>query len=153
MARFSSALDRAAETIKRPPPAPMGWYRARVTKVPDAPREIEGKPYEILSIPLALVEAHEVDDADLAAFGKVEGTPTRIDFVFNTDPNEEQKFESTLNRLKNFCTQLGIDTTEGTPKMWLAQMPNAQLLVEIKHRMDPNDETQVYAEVGRTAAL
>lgn len=153
MARFADALNRDMETIKRPPPLPLGNYRWRVAKMPEAPREIEGKPYEILTINVQAVEAlDDVDPDELKAFGKVAGTPARVDFIFNTDPDEEQKFEGTLNRLKEFLEKCGIDAS-GELKQALSQCPNAQFIGEVAHRVDPNDDSIIYAEIKRTAAV
>lgn len=152
MARFSDALDRNLEDIKRPPPLPVGHYLFAISKVPDAPREIEGKPYEILTINCTVVEPlDDVDPDDLEAFGKVAGTPSKIDFIFNTDPDEEQKFEGTLNRLKEFCQKCGVEDAANVQQM-LAMLPSTRFMGEIKHRIDPNDDSIVYAEIGRTAA-
>ena len=153
MARFADALDRNMEDIKRPPPLPIGNYRFRVTKMPEPPREIEGKPYEILSIPVAVVEAlDDVDPDELREFGAVANTGTRLDFIFNTDPEEAAKFEGTLNRLKEFIERCGV-SAEGSLKEALSHIVNAQFIGEIGHRPDPNDDSVIYHEIRRTSAL
>lgn len=154
MPRFAEALDRSAETIKRPPPLPEGYYIARVTKMPDPPEEMDTKAgkMEVLRIPMASVAAHEVNDPDaLEAFGNPAGVPLRMDFLFSNEDNN--KFESTLNRFKNFCSHIGLDTTTGTMGEWLRSMPNGQCLVLIGHRLDPNDSNNVFAEIKQTAPL
>jgi hypothetical protein len=95
----------------------------------------------------------DVDPDDLEAYGNVASAPFRIDFIFNTDPEEKSKFEGTLNRLKGFMKNCGVDADSGRLKERLAELPNTQFIVEIKHRMDPNDSEAVYIDIGRTAAL
>lgn len=152
MAKFSDALDRSMDEIKRPPPLPIGNYIFRVTKVPEPPREIEGKTFEILSIPVAVVSAlDDVDQDDLREFGKVEGAPTKVDFIFNTDPNEERAYEMTLNRLKDFLDRVGAEGA--TLKERIGNVANLQFIGEIGHRPDPNDASNVYSEIRKTAAL
>lgn len=154
MARFADALNRQMEEIKRPAPLPMGHYIARVAKMPGMPEEVKGKPYEILRIDCQVVSAtDDVDTDELANFGKIEGAPFRIDFIFNTDPEEQSKFDSTLARLKTFIKNCGVDADSGQLKERLADILNAQFMVELKHRLDPNDSENVFLDVGRTAAL
>lgn len=155
MAKFADALDRSLETIKRPPPLPIGHYVMRVTKMPDPAEAMQGKdgtPYEKLTINVATVSASDdVDPDELAAYGNVGGVGMRVDFIFNGE--DEMKFEGTLNRLKEFMAKCGIDADSGALGEKLAELPNAQFLGEVKHRFDPNDANVVYNEIGRTAAL
>ena len=153
MSRFESALDRNLDDIKRPPPPPIGSYVATVDKVPDMPREIEGKPYEILDINAKLVSPMEdVDPDELAEFGNAAGYGVRVTFVFNTE--DDTKFESTLNRLKIFLGHCGIDEgAAGTLKEALAMLPGTQFVAQISHRLDERNNEDVYAEVERTAAI
>lgn len=152
MPRFADALDTRVADITRPPPLPIGNYTFRISKVPAPPKEIEGKPYEILKIPVEVVAAHDDVDADeLATFGKVEGTPLSIDFIFNTDPAEERAYKQTLNRLKEFLERAGVEGE--TMKEQIARCAYAQFVGEVSHRADPNDAANVYPEIRRTAAL
>jgi hypothetical protein len=155
MARFADALNREMETIKRPPPLPIGHYIFTVPKMPGAPESLNSQKgdYEKLTIDVQVVQASDdVDPDELTEFGNVAGTPMRIDFIFNNDPNEEQKFEGTLNRLKRFMEHCGVTYSEGdTLGQKLAELVGAQFLGEVKHRPDPNDPEVIYNEVGRTA--
>ena len=155
MARFSDALDRKAEDIRRPPPLPIGHYVMQVTKVPDAPEEMNSSKgtYEKLIIPVSVVSPmDDVDPDELSAYGNVTGAPLRLDFIFNCDPAEEAKFEGTLNRLKEFISKAGVDIEEGQLGQWLTELPSAQFIGEVRHRPDPNDPNIVYSEIGRTTA-
>jgi hypothetical protein len=156
MAKFADALDRSLETIKRPPPLPIGHYVMRVVKMPDPAEEMTGKDgttYEKLTINVQTVSASDdVDPDELQAYGNVAGVPMRIDFIFNTE--DDMKFEGSLNRLKEFMARCGVDVEESsTLGEKLAELPNTQFLGEVKHRLDPNDPNVVYNEVGRTTSL
>jgi len=153
MAKFSEALDRAVEDIKRPPPLPLGNYIFRVTKMPDPPREVQGQEAEILTISVAVVQPMEDVDPDaLEEFGNVVGSPARVEFYFNTAPDEQTRFEQTLNRLKIFLESCGVDTS-GSLKEALSQIANAQFVGEIGHRSDKNDHEIQYAEIRKTAPV
>lgn len=152
MSRFTDALDRNLEDIKRPPPLPMGNYIFQVTKMPDPAEPVEGKPYEILRIPVKVVSALEdVDPDELAVYGNVIGTANRVSFIFNTDPDESTKFEGTLNRLKSFLGHCGIEG--GSLKEGLSQLPNARFVGTVIHRVDERDGESVFAEIDRTAPV
>lgn len=155
MARFSEALNRSMETISRPPPPPQGHYVMSVTKVPDPATEMKGKDGTLLekyTIPVTIISAHDdVDTDELAAFGNVAGTPLRIDFIFNT--SDDMKFEGTLNRLKEFMDRCGVDVSDGVLMEKVSELVGAQFLGQVTHRLDPNDASIVYAEVGKTYAL
>jgi hypothetical protein len=155
MARFSDALDRNMEEIKRPPPLPIGHYLMTVTKMPDPPAEMQSDKgsFERLTVPVQIVSAtDDVDPDELEAYGNVAGAPLRLDFIFNTSPGEDQKFEGTLNRLKEFLGKCGVDTSSGSLSEKLTELPNCQFIGEVKHRPDPNDSNIIYNEIGRTTA-
>jgi len=157
MARFTDALNRSMEDIKRPPPLPIGHYIMAVTKMPDAPEDLQSAKgsYEKMTINCTTVSASDdVDPDELAEYGNPAGVPLRLDFIFNTDPNEEAKFEGTLNRLKEFMSKCGIDVeTPGTSLgERLTELAGCQFLGEVKQRADPNDPNVIYNEIGRTTA-
>lgn len=154
MPKFADALDRSAETIKRPPPLPLGHYIFQVVRMPDPPEEMSTKigPMEKLTVQCAAVApSDDVDPDEVRDFGNVQGVPMRLDFLFNNE--DANKFEATLNRLKMFCEQCGVDISSGSVNEWLSQLPNAQFLGEVSHRMDPNDPEIFYAEIKRTAGV
>lgn len=162
MAGFADALDRRMEDIDRPPPPPIGHYIARVTKAPGTPQERQGtdkngKPYhfESVSVMLQLVEPTEdVDPDDLEAFGgDLSAVQVSKDFLFSKLEGSETDNEKTLFQFKRFLEHCGIDVSEGTVKSQMAELPNAQCIVELRHRPDPNDPEVVYAQAGRTAPV
>ncbi len=154
MARFSEALARAAEEIKAPPPLPLGHYIMRVTKVPDAPSEVTFSTgsADKLTFNVETVSAYDDVDPDmLAEYGNPAGRPMRLEFLFNHD--DEIRFETTLNQLKAFLANCGIDTDSGTLQEWINDVPNRQFLGQIGHQRDKNDASIVYARIGRTSAV
>lgn len=153
MARFSEILDRNLETIKRPPPPPQGYYVARVTKMPDPAEEMSTKvgTMEKLTIQLELVRAEEVDDDELREYGDPAGVPLRRDFLFSLE--DENRAKQTEFQLRRFLEHTGADQGATTVQEAFANLPNAQVLVEVSHRADPNDPEIVYPEIRRTAPL
>ena len=154
MPSFASALDRSLETIKRPPPPPLGSYIALVTKMPDPAESFAGKDgttYERVTIQMKLLSPlDDVDPDEVTAFGQISGVPVRLTFLLNTA--DEQKFEQTLNRIKEFLGRCGIEG-EGSLGEKLSELPNCQVGVTIEHRADPNDPLILYPEISRTFAL
>lgn len=152
MPRFSDALNRTAEEIQRPKPLPIGHYVLQVTKHPEQ-RASQDNLYEWLTFNCVVVSPSEDVDPDmLAEFGKVAGVPVRKEFMFSTDDEDKNRFEQTLNNVKQFLEHLGVDISVGTMKEWLPQAVNARFLCEITHRPDKNDPEVVYIQAGRTAA-
>lgn len=154
MPRFSDALDRAAETIKRPAAIPAGHYVFQ-NGPQNSMRPTKNGDYEVVSMPALVVEPMDTIDADaLAAFGKVTGQTVRNEIMFPTDEEAKSAYEQALFRLKAFCTNCGVDTSDGTtPKQWLANLPGTRFIGEVTHRVDKNDPEIVYAQMGRTAEL
>lgn len=154
MARFSDALNRQMEDIKRPPPLPLGHYIFSIPKMPSPPEPMQSSKgsYEKLTVNCVVVSAgDDVDPDELRDYGNVAGQPMRIDFIFNNDPDEAAKFEGTLNRLKTFMGHCGVDTSAGNLGEKLTELVGCQFLGEVGHRPDPNDAMVVYAEIKRTA--
>lgn len=154
MGKFTEALNRTAEEIKRPPPPPLGLYIMRIVKMPDPAVTIKGKQgneFEKISIPIETVSAYEVEEETLAEYpGKIAGIRLKMDVLF--DQEDEAKFEASLNRLKEFLEKCGVDVTTGNLSQWLSESPNCQFIGEITHRVDPDDDAIIYAELGRRTA-
>lgn len=154
MASFSDALNRSSETIKRPPPPPIGHYVMTISKAVPPAEPINTAKFQgsKLTLPVSIVSAAEdVDEDELADFGNVAGFNLRLDFMFNEAPGEETKFESTLNRLKEFCLKCGVEDTPGKAlSEMLMELPGTHFIGELKHRANPNDIEEVYPEIGAT---
>jgi hypothetical protein len=156
MARFSDALNRQMEDIKRPPPLPIGHYILSIPKMPSPPEPLSSNKgsFEKLTINLVTVAAtDDVDPDELAEYGNPAGVQLRIDFIFNTDEAEVAKFEGTMFRLKSFMSHCGIDADGMTLGEAMTQLAGAQVIGEVKHRPDPQNAEIVYNEVARTAPV
>lgn len=155
MPSFSDSLDRKLESIKRPPPPPIGSYVMRVTKMPDPPEKFDGKDgtvYERITFPLQILSPLEDTDPDeIAAFGNVTGVLLRRQFLFNT--SDEQRFEQSLNQVKTFLKHLGIEADDMSLSEALSMSPNCQCGGTIEHRLDPKDPDNLFAEITKTFTL
>lgn len=152
MSKFADALDRKAEEIVAPPNMPLGHYIFQISKVP-AHKEINDE-WESVEIIAVCVEAtDDVDEDDLSAYGVVAGTAVRKSFMFAIADDKTIEFERSLNNLKMFLGNAGVDVNEGTMKEWLPDSVNGQFMGELLHRPDKNDPDVVYQEIGRTAPV
>lgn len=151
MGMFDEYLDRKAEDIKAPPLLPPGTYLAQVKSHPERKDTPE---WEFLEFSLVVVEPDEVDEEELAGFGKVAGFPIRHSFGFSKKPDDERSRELSLNGLKTFLTSLGIEF-EGSMSLGeaIAQSPGCQAVVKVSHRPDKADKSKVFLNVDATYAI
>lgn len=151
--KFTDALDRKVEDVKRPPNPPVGHYIWQVRKHPDTDSfesRNTGKTFDRVSFQMSCVSpGDDVDPDDLAEYGDVTGFVTVKTFLF--DNEDETAFERSMFNLKRFLDHLGV--TEGELGEALAASVGAQCMGELKHRPDPNDPEIVYAELGKTASI
>lgn len=152
---FADILNRKAEEIQKPKNLPAGHYIASVKALPSSDMIAQGK-FSKLSFQLVIQQACEdIDTDEIAAFGApIQGQLIKKDFLFTTDPAEERSFQLSENQLKAFLQNLDIGFTE-TSSMTLGEALNASvgafIKVEISHRADKNDPTNLFTDVGRTA--
>ena len=153
---FASVLNRKAEDIQRPKNLPVGHYIASVKKLPDQAKISDGR-FDILDFTLSIQSACEdVDPDELEGFGAaVAGQLVRKRFLFNTDPAEERGFALSMNQLKTFLTNLDIGFTDGAG-MTVGEALNgsvgAFVKVQVTHRADPKDASNIFTEVGATSS-
>lgn len=153
--KFSEALDRKMEEVKRPPVPPVGHYVWQVAKHPDHEEfdSKDGKHFERLTFSLRAVQAGEdVDPDDLAEFGNVAGFPNRKTFLFSNDEEDQAAFDRSMFQLRRFLECCGVDESVSIQE-GLAAAVGGQFLGQLNHRPDPNDPEVIYAEVGNTAPL
>lgn len=152
--KFTEALDRKLEEVKRPPVPPAGDYKMQIVKHPetDSRQSREGRSYDVVTFIAQLVEPVEVDEDELEAFGNITNEQLRKQFLFFEDA-EEKDVERSLYNLKRFLGHCGIDAEGMTLGEALAESVNTQFIGEVKHRPDQNDPEIVYAEIGRTAQV
>jgi len=154
--RFTDSLDRSMEEIKRPPNLPVGHYTFTVQKHPDMDELTgrDGTVYDRLTFQMVCQAAgDDVDPTELEEFGNVQGVMIRHNFLFNTDPDEQNRFKQTEFNLKRFLGHLGVDVDNMKLNEALAESIGKSCLAEVSHRPDPNDPEVVYQEIRRTAEL
>jgi hypothetical protein len=161
MAAFDQYLDRKAEDIKAPPLPPAGTYQLMVKKHPSR-RDVRSEKgaWESLDFECEIVAPENVDETLLEEFGKVQGYPIRMGFMFSeagaTDPTEARKNEIALNRLKSFLTALQIGYEDGadmTLSEAMALTPSAMFLAELVHTPDKQNADQMYLNINKVHAL
>lgn len=154
--KFSDALDRKLEEIKRPPVLPVGHYIWQISKHPEIDEfesQKTGGTFERVTFQLTCAAASDdVDPDDLEAYGNVQGAQSRKTFLFSNNPDDKAAFERSMFNLRRFLDHCGVDDSLPMNEA-LAASVGQQFLAELTHRPDPNDPEIVYAEVGRTAQV
>lgn len=149
---FADALTKAADEVKRPPNLPIGSYDWIIKGY-----EVEDKDeWEILNFRLQCTGVRDdVDPEDLANFGKAEGTPQRLSFLFNKgDDGESQKrFAQTEFKLKRFLQDHVQCWNGGSLKDALANSVNQKVGGYVRWRPDKDDPEIQYAEISKTFPL
>lgn len=154
---FSDVLNKKIEDVERPPVVPIGDYRAKVSKVPEINQVTSSKTgdeFDVVEFQVKLVEAVEVDPDDLEAFGgDVAGVPPiRHSFMFNK--GDAAAFARSEFNLRRFLEEhLKVAAPTDTLKEALANSNQAEFLVTVGHRPDPNDPENKYVDIKRTAPL
>jgi len=152
--RFSDALDRTLDEIKRPPNLPVGHYIWQIEKFPDMD-EFEssrtGDQFERITFNLVCVAASDdVDSDDLEAYGNVQGAKNRKTFMFTNNEEEKASFDRSMFNLRRFLGHCGVDENLSISE-GLAESVGKQFLGQLNHRPDVNDPEIVYTEIGVTA--
>ena len=153
--RLSEMLDRKTEEIKRPPLLPTGSYEATVVGHPELD-DIQGKDgtvYDKVTFKCQVTAPIEVDEEDLAEYGSVAKAPFRVEYLVNTDPDEEQKRESAVFRIKLFLEACGAVSEDMTLQEGFAAVSGCSFGVDIGHRQDPNDSERMFLDVRRVYTL
>lgn len=153
MGRFTDYLETKVDDIEPPKLLPIGNYSAQVTKAPDF-EDIKGKDgtiYEKCTFNCKILDAIEVDEDELADFGRPNGVPFRVDFLINTDPAEENSAKATLNRVKTFLETLGCIEDGMSLQQGFAGAASTTFGVTMGHR--PTDDGRVFLQTERTFVL
>jgi hypothetical protein len=149
---FADALSKAADEIKRPPNLPIGTYDWIIKKYEVVDRD----EYEILEFQCQCTGVHDdVDPDDLATFGKAEGTPQRVSFIFNKadDPESQKRYAQTEFKLKRFLQDHVKCWNGGSLKTALTESVNQKFGGYVRWRPDRDDPEVQYAEISKTFPL
>jgi len=139
---FAKLLSKKADDCKPQPPLPSGTYRAIATKFDFQTSREKGTPG--VRYHLQFISAE--DDVDASAL--VDGTGAPLDL------SKIQKFytfwltDNSDFRLAEFLKSCGIKTEGRSLNELLPESINAQVLVPISQRLDKNDPTKVFNDVG-----
>jgi hypothetical protein len=154
--RFSDALDRSLEEIKRPPNLPIGHYIWQIEKHPDMDEFTSsrtGDPFERITFNLICAGASDDVDTDLLAeYGNPAGARNRKTFMFSNNEEEKASFDRSMFNLRRFLGHCGVDEGLSIGEA-LAASVGQQFLGELTHRPDPNDTEIIYTEIGKTAEV
>ncbi len=151
---FDAIMNKVADTVERPPLAPLGDYVFKVDKLPDPPRDLKSEKgeWKVVEFPMSGVRATDEVDADmLKAYGEPKNIRVRKSFLF--DVNDAAAAAQTEYNMKEFLTKhLGLDGS-----MTLKEQVNAsvgqQCIGALRYRADANDKSVQYHDLGRTAPL
>jgi hypothetical protein len=156
MPKFSDALNRTADDIKRPANLPIGNYIFTVKSVEQGEMSSAKGSWETLDFLLVVQSpCDDVDPDEIEAFGaNIDGQMIRKRIMFSNDEAESRGFELSMNDLKRFLEHCQVGFTAGgemTVGEAIANLPGAQVQGQVTHRADKNNPENLYPEVRQTA--
>lgn len=158
--QFASILNKAPSETERPKPLPTGSYIARVKGQPAYGESSQKKTPQVdftmvLSEPWVNPDTEETDvdeEALDAALTKADGK--KIKLSDRTMRLTYYLTEDALWRLKEFLKNCGIDADGAKDYAEaIAETPNCEVGVYVKHRLATDGSDVQYAEIGRTFRL
>ena len=156
MPNLDFIMDKVADSVERPPLAPLGDYVWQVTKLPEPDRVISSDKgsWDVMEFPVQVVRAtDEVDPDLLKAYGDVKNIRARKSFLFTKDPSDQAGRDTTAFQMTEWLTKhLGQDSSM-TVRELVNGAVNKQFLGTLKYRADANDKSVQYHELGKTAPL
>jgi len=151
--RFTDALDRKLEDIKRPPNPPVGHYVWQIAKHPDIEEFTSraGVDFERVTFQLACVSpSDDVDSDELKEYGKVVGYRNRKTFLFSESEDDQANFDRSMFNLRRFLGHCGVPEELSLTEAFAASV-GTTCLGELTHRPDPEDTEVIHADIGTTA--
>lgn len=135
---FADIANTKVEDIEQPPLPPVGDYRFRITKLPEATKSNDGK-WEFLRVWSKVVEP--LDNVDTTDYP---GDPANImlskQFVFNLE--DDAAFDQTLFQVKQFFQKSVRCAEEGdTIGQMLNNSVNAEYVGSVAWEKDKRDES------------
>lgn len=147
---FADIASTKFQDLDKPPLAPVGVYRFRVTKAHTLSESKSGQ-WDILTFPIQAQEA--VDVADFEDFkGNVTSIFNMIRFMFNKE--DKVAFDRTAQDLQRFLVQHLKVADEGTPlDKAMENAVGAEFLGTVSWRPDDRNPGEMQVDVRRTAPL
>lgn len=144
---FAEALATRFEDIEKPPLPPLGTYNWQIKSYKQDARG----DFEIVEFQVTAISAtEEVNAEELAAYGPVTGISTRLAFLF--DKNDQNRFATTLDRLKTFLSEhVGCFSDGQSVKEGLANSLGGVFSASTRYRPNRDDPETQYFEIDRTA--
>ncbi len=145
---FASVLDMPMDSIEKPKPLPAGSYICVIAGLPTFGESTKKKTkfaeftYNVVGLGPDF-EGDEEKQAAIEEMGGFQGKTIRDTYYLTPDA---------AYRLKEMLTNAGVETEGRTMNECIADSPNQQLLVNIKHEPS-QDGTKVYANVSGTAPI
>ena len=147
MANFQDILNRPAEEIKPPVTLPMGSYHTIVMGLPEQGQSSKKKT-DFLKFTHKIIAALDDVDPDAVAEFQQDGVSLAGQEVDNTFYITDKS----AFMLKEFLENCGIDLGGRTIAEGLEDVPNAEVIIHIKHEAT-EDGKRVFAKVGSTARV
>lgn len=150
---FDEIMGAVADTVERPPLAPIGDYVFNIPQVPVL-GEVDSEKGSWNTVEFQVVGVRPTDTVDpdmFKAYGEAKNIRTRLSFMF--DKNDEAAAKTTEFRLKTFLVDhLGLDG-KLTIKELLNASVNHQFIGSLNYRADARDASIQYHNLGKTAPL
>ena len=157
MSSVTDLLNRKKEDIKRPPNAPIGHYRFKISR-PPVQQEVKGGLWTLLTFfCTALAAQEDVDERQMEEFGRpVETVRSAVKFMFNNDGSDDATVdnENTSWYVQEFLDRLGLDAgPEETQAEQIARCEGCEFIGQLTHQQDKNNPDLVRDVISRTLSL
>lgn len=141
-ANLADILNKPATDFVAPPPLPAGGYHCVVTGLPEQIESSKKKTpgFRFTLTPIAHDE--DVDEAELAEVGGLEGKTIR---------NDQWLTEGSAFMLREFLEHCGISSEGKTLSEMIDESPNTEVMVYMRH--EPTDRGSMRAVIAKTAPV
>lgn len=154
---FSDALNVDAGSIERPPIAPKGHYRLKITGTVFGEMASDKGAWDYVDFKTQALSANDdVDPTDLDKFGGTNLVRPKLRFMFDKGEDNESaaKAQQSLFRMQTFLIEhCGIDGTGLKLRALIDKAKGAEFLGSLTHRQDKVDKELFYSEIDKTAPL
>ena len=146
MSSFEDILNKPTEEVSAPPVLPQGAYHTIVMGLPERGESREKKTPSLTFRHKIVAPLEGVDEEALAQIeGGVVGKEIKNTFYIT---------ENSAFMLKDFLANCGIELDGKTMAQALDEVPNAEVIIFIKHdQIGEGDQARFIAKVGKTAPV